>query len=169
MRFFSRLPTQPAVPPAYPPNFYNPATAVPQHFTPPSVPPPQHYVPGRYHEKYHSIHYIRSLTLGHTTPGLPSSISNVPNVPVSTMPSVPSYQDSKPTSAWNDPPAVMMKVSKPNPVKVDLSLFISFACINTIHNFSRRLHQQMVSLQTILNFSQLLTSHLKQIFILIQQ
>ncbi|CAF0960782.1 unnamed protein product [Adineta ricciae] len=109
----NRLPTQPAVAPAYPPNFYNPATAVPQHFTPPSVPPPQHYVPGR------------------ATPGLPSSIPNVPNVPASTMPSVPSYQDSKPASAWNDPPAVMMKVSKPNPVKPPTAPTDGFAANNT--------------------------------------
>lgn len=33
-------------------------------------------------------------------------------------PLVPSYQDTKPANAWNDPPAVLMKTNKPNVVKV---------------------------------------------------
>ncbi len=43
-----------------------------------------------------------------------TDLSNVPPA----GPSIPSYQDSKPASAWNDPPTVLIKSSKPNPTKV---------------------------------------------------
>lgn len=61
--------------------------------------------------------------LGHTTPVPPPStdLSSVPSPP---GPTLPSYQDSKPASAWNDPPNVVRKVSKPNPTKVNSILMV---------------------------------------------
>ncbi|CAF4758822.1 unnamed protein product, partial [Rotaria sp. Silwood2] len=51
---------------------------------------------------------------GHTNPvPPPTDSSNVSPV----VPSLPSYQDFKPVGAWNDPPTVVMKTSKPNPAK----------------------------------------------------
>ncbi|UJR29146.1 hypothetical protein I4U23_010360 [Adineta vaga] len=94
----NRPATQPTIP-SYPSNFYNPATAVTQHFTPPTMMSTQSYAPG------------------HTAPVLPPSMSGAPNVPQPVVPLVPSYQDAKPVLAWNDPPTVMMKIPKPNPVK----------------------------------------------------
>jgi hypothetical protein len=49
-----------------------------------------------------------------------TDLSSVPPAP----PSLPSYQDSKPNSAWNDPPTVLMKASKPNPTKVLFFIYI---------------------------------------------
>jgi len=60
--------------------------------------------------------------LGHTTP-VPPPTTDLSNVPPA-GPTLPSYQDSKPAGAWNDPPTVLLKVSKPNPTKVSSILTI---------------------------------------------
>jgi len=64
------------------------------------------------------------LLLGHSTPQPPplTDPSNLPPI----APLIPSYQDSKPAAAWNDPPTVMMKVSKPSSLKVNSILLILF-------------------------------------------
>lgn len=59
---------------------------------------------------------------GHATP-VPPPATDLSNVPPA-GPSLTSYQDSKPANAWNDPPTVMMKASRPNPVKVNFILII---------------------------------------------
>ncbi|CAF2122199.1 unnamed protein product [Rotaria magnacalcarata] len=92
----NRYPPQPTVP-SYQPTLYNPTTAVPQHYTPTPVMSNSQYVHG------HSNQVAPTST----------DLSSVPPIPSS----IPSYQDFKPTSAWNDPPTVLMKTPKPIPVR----------------------------------------------------
>ena len=65
---------------------------------------------------------VRALIIGLPPP--PSAdLSSVP--PTGSL--IPSYQESKPAVAWNDPPTVLMKVQKQNPVKVNTHFFLFFS------------------------------------------
>jgi hypothetical protein len=59
--------------------------------------------------------------LGPTTSAPPPTTTDLSSVPP-VGPTLPSYQDSKPVGAWNDPPTVLIKASKPNPAKVNYSI-----------------------------------------------
>ncbi|CAF0715359.1 unnamed protein product [Adineta steineri] len=111
----NRPPPQPTNP-SYPPNFYNPATAVPSHFTPAPTPTP--------------MMSNQQFVHGYPNSAPSPAVNNAPNAPP-LGPSALSYQDSKPASAWNDPPTVMMKVSKHNPVKPPGSSTDGFATTNS--------------------------------------
>ena len=59
---------------------------------------------------------VRRFESGLSAPTMPGTdLSSVPPVG---PPLVPSYQDFKPASAWNDPPTVLMKLPKTSPARV---------------------------------------------------
>ncbi len=72
--------------------------------------------------------------LGHTTPVPTTTTTDLSSVPPPAGGlSMHSYQDSKPAGAWNDPPTVLIKVAKPNPVKVN-SILTLFCIIDHCNN-----------------------------------
>lgn len=111
-----------------------------------------------------------SSILGNTAPIYPpgpaTDLSSVPPAP--TVPLVPSYQEAKPATAWNDPPPVLLRATKPTP-KVKL-----FRRMTSLHrvDYRLRLRQRMVLDQIHQHFSHqpqfLLNQQHPRRFILIQ-
>lgn len=121
---FSRYPTQPVVPPTYQPNptLFNPTNTVPAtHFTPTPIMSNAQFVHGINDrlEMNNSFLFFKGNSAPMFPPGSVPSATDLSNVPpVSSGPLMPSYQEAKPATAWNDPPTVLMRTPKTAPTKV---------------------------------------------------